>query len=362
MSTQNRQAHALLKPAFWALFVWSVSLTLGATPAPLHKSKDDTMNSPALQGTLPGVLLDKPYFTVDLNMKNSAYVVEVNGALVYRDLVGRPMNAELPINHWLRSGENEISIMLLTDDAKTPVDPKTECSITLQVRKSGGPANANQAISRLSYSGKQASTTGGTGIELSTAAGTYDSNKHFYAGRTGDVVIGAATIGPIADGGKIIRQKITLPTPFPEWAFFKSDTLPADVDAMSDAEFERYYTSVLVHYQRIEQALRRGDVDSILPMFAERSREIDTAFYYDPGTNAKELAYELKKIVKRPNTEMLPIEKGHSSVYTHTNRKLLKLTRGGGKDVIVFNLKDIKASESYEIVFRKQGDQWIITR
>lgn len=45
------------------------------------------------------MLLDKPYFTVDLNMMNSAYVVQVNGVAIHRDLIGYPMNAELPINH-----------------------------------------------------------------------------------------------------------------------------------------------------------------------------------------------------------------------------------------------------------------------
>lgn len=307
------------------------------------------------------MLLNKPVFTLRLNMQDCRYTVEVNGAFISRDDQGNSLTVNIPLNHWMRTGANEITLSLLTFKGKYPISPEARCEVSLQVRPDDGTEAQTATISRLVFSGKLASV-GSKGIEESTTAGQYDSTHQFYAVRKGDVTISETTIGahPTAKESKQAKQTITLTTPFPEWAFFKSDTLP-EVDDMPDADYDRYVESLVVYYKRISDAIKNKNVDSILPMFEERNREIDQAFYSPPGTTAQKIATALKDAANDPDLTPLTIKADYLMTRTHDNNKLVELVREGGDDAIVFNLRG-GGSESYPIIFRKQGDKWIITR
>jgi len=333
----------------WALAVGVMFLTSvvsAQVSADIHKDKI--------------MLLDKPYFTLRLNVRDCPYTVEMNGAMVNKDKQGQSSTVNIPVNHWMRSGTNELTLSILTFKGKRPISTDALCEVNLQVRPDGGTEAQTVTISRLVFSSKMASV--GKGIEESSSAGQYDSKHQFLAGRNGDVTISAATIGPLPDDdkSKLVRQTISLQTPFPEWAFFKSDALP-EVDTLADAEYVRYVESLVVYYKRIYDALKSKNVDSILPMFEERNRETDQAFYFPAGTTAKKIAKALKSAANDPDLELLGgVTEENLMTRTHDNFKLIELVRNDG-DAIVFNIRG-GGSESYPIIFRKQGDKWIITR
>jgi hypothetical protein len=332
----------------FALALSIIPAALAATPVS-NTNKDKTM------------LQNKPVFTLRLNMQDCRYSVELNGVQINRNDSGDSLTVNIPVNHWMRTGANEITLSLLTFKGKYPISADARCEVSLQVRPDDGTNAQTVTISHLVFSGKLASV-GSKGTEGSTAAGQYDSKRQFYPVRKGDVTISETTIGPdpTAKESKQARQTITLTTPFPEWAFFKSDNLP-DVFTMADAEYDRYLDSVLVHYKRISDAIKNKNVDSILPMFEERNREIDQAFYSPPGTTAEKIATALKDAANDPDLEPLEVKADHLMTRTHDNNKLLELVREGGGNAIVFNIRG-GGSESYPIIFRKQGDKWIITR
>jgi hypothetical protein len=306
------------------------------------------------------MLLNKPYFTLRLNMRDCRYTVEMNGALVNEDNQGQSSTVNLPVNQWMRTGANELTLSILTFEGEYPISTETRCEVSLQVRPDDGTEAQTVTISHLVFSGKLASVAS-KGTEESSAAGKYDSKHQFLAARSGDVTISETTIGPLPEDSKskLAKQTITLTTPFPEWAFFKSDVLP-DADTMTDAEFDRYQGTLFVYYKRIQDAWKSKNVDSILPMFEERNRETDQAFYFPPGTTAKKIAQALKSAANDPDLELVGMTEKSLMTHTHDNKKLIDLVRNDG-DAIVFNLRG-GGSESYPIIFRKQGDKWIITR
>ena len=205
----------------------------------------------------------------------------------------------------------------------------------------------------------------GKGTEESTPAGRYDSRHLFHVAREGDVTISDITVSPDPEDkeAKLIQQTISLSTPFPEWAFFKSDKLPDifAINAMTDDEFDRYLNSLVVYYKRIYDALKNKQVDAILPMFEERNREMDQAYYYPAGTNAKKIAKALKEAANDPDLTILGVKPDYLIIHNHVNHQLVELVRNSGHPAIVFNIRG-GGAEGYPIIFRKQGDQWIITR
>lgn len=338
-----------------------VMLLTGCTQTEEPKKMTTTTNEPSM-------LMNKPYVTALIEMADCHFYVEINGVMINRG--AQPVTVEIPINHWLRSGENNIQLFLYTPEESKTIAPNAHCSVSLQVRSDDAPSSTAQVVSRLVYSGKEALV--GTGTEASTAPGKYDSRRDFIADHGGDVEVGKVSQGPMPDSsdeGVVLTQKIVMPLPFPEWAFFHSNELPPDVDKMSDAEFDQYFKSLHAQYQRIYDALKRKDVDSILPLFEERNREMDIAMFYPLGTFRQKIGEALKDALNDPELELLDIGgtridgKGVSlSVYTFSNRKLVQLLRNGFGSAIVFNFRNAEASEQYDIIFRRQNGQWIITR
>lgn len=306
------------------------------------------------------MLLNKPYFTMRISAHDCRYVAEVNGAFVQENKDGTSLTVSIPINHWMRTGPNELALSILTFKGKRPISNKAHCEVSLQVRPDEGTEAQTTTISRLVFSGELARV--GKGTEESTPAGNYDSNHQFMSVHSGDVTIAETTIesDPEDKESKIVHQTVSLSTPFPEWAFFKSDTLP-DVDPMTDAEYDHYVDSLTAYYKRIYDALKAKNVDSILPMFEERNRETDQAFYFPPGTTAKKIAAALKSSANDSDLELLGVKSDYLMTYTYDNRKLIELVREDDHPAIVFNIRG-GGSVSYPIIFRKQGNQWIITR
>ena len=218
----------------FALALSITHATLAATPS-TNKNEDKSM------------LRNKPNFTLHLNMQSCRYLVSLNGVQISRDDKGHSTTVNIPVNHWMRTGANELSLAIRTFDGKYPISPEARCEVSLQVRPDDLSEAHTATISRLVFSGKKAGTWA-TGIEESTVAGHYDSTRQFFAKREGDVSVSATTIEPHQRDpkSKMVRQTITLTTPFPEWAFFKSDNLPTslEIKTMTDAEFDHYIESI----------------------------------------------------------------------------------------------------------------------
>jgi len=306
------------------------------------------------------MLTDQPYFTLRLEMTSCYYVVVVNGAPVAEDLGGLPLNVDIPVNPWLRTGENDIRIELYPKNEIQPLSPASECAAKLQVRSSGTESGKGIVISTLRYSGQLAKT--GTGTEKSTLPGKYSSIDQFTKKSDGDVTVSDVKVGSLPDDfGKSFTQTVTLTTPFPEWAFFNSDLLP-DLFAMSEQEIDRYFTALYKQYERINESIARKDISSILPLFEERSREIDAAFYYEKGRTIKRLEKSLKEAVSNPNYELAKLSPDFLEFdMGFSYRKMARLHRGSSA-AIGFNFKHTIGSENYDLIFRRQNGKWIITR
>lgn len=221
--------------------------------------------------------------------------------------------------------------------------------------------------STLSYLGKMAPM--GQELALSIRAEGYDSKRQLVEDKAGgDVRIGAVkVISPIPDepdeAGKIFTQSVTMPTPFPEWAFFKSDDVPSNVDKMPEEEFKKYRNSLHAEYKKIHQALKNKNVKSIIPLLAERNQEIDQAFYKQPGTTEKEVLAYFKRSLNDTNLLLdEDIDPEYFPVYTYSNKKMVKLETNNDLEVIMFKFKGGGGSTQHEIILGRKNGKWIITR
>lgn len=311
------------------------------------------------------MLTEKPYFSVSLETDLCTGYLLLNGQLLYA-VEMMPVKFDLPVNHWIRKGDNELVMMLAPIDeqgnfGKFPRN--TKCTMTLRVRQSGSSLGENLTIAALTFTAKDP-----TGIEGNTPEGRLDSKNGFAPADKGDVLIGKAKKEPFQEAGAIVSRSITLPEiGLPEWRFFKSDNITdlsgVDIEGRLDKETSgRLKKELLPVYRKIWSALKARKVDEILPLFEERNEETDAAFFKKPGDTGTKLAKELKDRVSDPKFKIWPIKDDNVIIQLYDNNKLVRLSQNNRKPLISFDHKTDKVAYHYDIIFRKSGNKWIITR
>ena len=311
------------------------------------------------------VLMEKPYFSISLESDLCMGYFLLNGQLLYAAEMA-PVKVDLPVNHWIRKGENELMMMLAPVDeqgnfGKFPRNMK--CTMTLRVRESGSNSGENVTIAALKFAAKDP-----TGIKGNTPEGRLDSKNGFAPANKGDVLIGKAKKEPFQEGGAIVTRSITLPEiGLPEWKFFKSDNITnlsgVDIEGRLDKETsDRLKKELLPIYRKIWSALEARKVEEVLPLFEERNEETDAAFFKKPGDTGTMLAKELKDRASDPNNKLWPITDDNVIIQLYDNNKLVRLSQNNGKPLLSFDDVKVHVAYHYDVIFRKSGNKWIITR
>lgn len=305
------------------------------------------------------ILENKPLFNLSLEASNARYFIYVNGIVVHKEYFSDgQISTVLPINHWMHPSENTIAIEVMPERDGS-VRKGAKLKIDLQVQ-SDAVAGSQRTIATLDFQEKYANE--GSPTKGSSPQGRYDSQSDFEPSEDGDVWVSKVSAHPVAEyeGSVVYQRDLKIPSSLPLWAFFNSDDLP-DYYAMSEDDYYAVRDDLYKNYKNIENALKKGDIDSILPLFSERSREIDAAFYFEPGTTQQTLRRSMERIVTSDEHTLLELRPANVIITPEENRKLVSLTREAETAAIVYNITG-GGSERFHLIFRKQDGDWILTR
>jgi len=307
-------------------------------------------------------MLDKkPYFTLNIDAHMCLAFIQFNGQFIFGAEM-MPMKLDMPLNHWIRKGDNQISIALM------PVDDEGEMGsfatgsrveATLNVRQAGGSKEDNVRITSLRFDS--------TDPDNLPPAERLGSKKGFKADPKGDVKVGKTRKESYQDIGVVMTRTVTLPKlGLPEWKFFKSDDLTDmsgfDIEGrVGDEKLLELQDELLPIYKGIWDALDKGDVDSILPLYEERSAETDAAFFKEPGETQASVERWLRESVSDPNQKLWPISEDNVMIRLYDNNKLAQLVQNNDNPLLSFDYTE-GGARHYEAIFRKSGKDWILTR
>lgn len=292
----------------------------------------------------------KPYVSVAVNTSGCAYDIRVNDVSIINDDQGIPVTVDIPVNHWLQLGENELSMYLTPIPSMDAFNEETACSATLLVRESGSSVDANRPIADIKFLGVLANGT--TATEGSSPAGRFDPHGDLQPDESGRVVVGEVTVERFGSrAGVVVHRSIGLPLLLPRWNWIDSDVIP---------ENEETKRELVRAYERIWNAANEKNVDSIMPLFLERSGELAVAFHRSTDEMQRQIG--LKDASENPELKLYDLEAEDAELVVFAGGRLAKLTRWDGDQPIVFVYVDESAAECFDVIFRKSGDQWIITR
>ena len=309
--------------------------------------------------------ISNPYFSLRIQTESLPYRVHVNGAPLTADASGGPANETWPINHMLRSsGENEIALLAPPyedDHGKGAFEKTAKATLTVLVQEAGQLDKPGLPVMKLCFVGSRAGTPRAT--EGSSPEGRFDSTREFTSSKTGDVSVGKPTVRALnAQGVLWISRTFSANLGLPEWEFLTSDVMPNFLeDAPSEAEAERIYADLLAAYETVWKGLKSGNIDSILPLFEERSRNTDRAFYLNPGTTQQRLKDSFLEVLKDRSMSLQPIRiEDFWPIETAPRGRLVRLVTGEHSSAILrFEDKD-GLSLVYPVTFRRKGGKYII--
>ncbi|NRB42635.1 MAG: hypothetical protein HRU20_29905 [Pseudomonadales bacterium] len=299
------------------------------------------------------------YYKLEISASGIRCYVNINGVQLQEETEGDVLNVDIPVNALVRSGSNVIDFELYPWKETGSFTRKggDKLSIALKVVNASTVNKEEVTLAKLIY---KAPGVAETGFEASTKPGEYNfptslnlSTKQKYL--VSDIKINE-DIG--YDGAKRFLLTVDMPTPFPEWKFFSSDVI-TDPETLSEEEaLSKLALKPFKILEDIHSSILKNDLASILPYFKERNNELDIAMYQPKGTYEDKLRLSLQESIDEHRVfDDLDLEYSYPNV-NHT-KKLLWL---GARPVIYCWDKDEVMFTGYETIFRKDGDNWIITR
>ena len=299
------------------------------------------------------ILNKKPVFKLLIHSVGTRYDVLLNGVMIYDDASGNgQITTSLPINHWMRSGENSLELVVYPDDEGIPINVKSEVNAEIYVYNDD-VEEQQYRIGGFNFKGLgHISDEKLLGYRLDSETFKYDDEGEIIAL---DVDISEDTF---FEGVIEYKQIFTIPNNLPLWAFFESDDVPNDPD-LSEEEYWALSAELRDHLKMIQDKLIAGEVDEIMPLFEERNNELDKAFYYSSGVMQAKLKDAFETDI--PQLDMLALEGRYVSYVNEKNLKLASVYRNR-KPAISGNYKEGTGSLKFPIMFRKQDGKWIITR
>ncbi len=311
------------------------------------------------EGKPMSILQDKPVFELKIDGFGSQYVVYINGINIYKQYNSEgQINTTLPINHWMRSGENNVSIITWPDEDEAPISPHARINIQLLVSSHSKP-DKEYSIASVNFQNKSQPSTG-----ESSPSGRYNSIRGFEADKQGDIEVFNIINKERSDltpGAIEYKRDINIPSSLPLWSFFNSDGIP-NYDGMDDENYYKNLEQLLAEYLKIQSALENKKTDDIITLFSERNKELDLAFYNPPGTLEKQIKEALMDAANNADAELIELTKKKVVFSIRENKKLVSLTRSKQNAAIAFNYKNGMGSFSFDLIFRMKDGKWILTR
>jgi len=285
------------------------------------------------------ILNQKPVFTIDLHAEGTRFQLYLNGVLVEVQNHSEGQSTyEIPVNHWMRSGKNTLDLIVYPNSKGEDIQPNAVIKSILKVHNFG--EQEKYSLGGFAFSG-------GNYKEAALDKAYQREVENFTPVETGGISV--SKLGMIEDapfdGARKYALTFDIPSNLPLWAFFESDEVP-DLDTMSDEDYEAVSAEMYVILRNIQDHLEQGKVDEIMPLFAERNRETDLAFYKEEGQTERELHSDFTNDI--PTLDMITLD-SNSAGYESERNLMLASKSGPG------NL-------SFPIMFRQQDGKWIITR
>ena len=305
---------------------------------------------------------ENPIFKLDIEAENVEIIVLINGVEIYTDFTAGYASMRYTIHDYLNSGDNEITVKLLTsEDSNYKFLKDARCKVYLNAYSSD--LKTSYDLNQIVYEHDAKEP-----LAKSTPFGSYRLDKGLKADVNGKIFVDKVTSEPITtyreskSGGVILRQKFYMTNPFPRWKYMDSDDiLDRSYDNLSTKEYKALQKSPRIQalYDldfKIRQAIKAKDLTYLKNLFKERTEESAKAFYGDAENVLEEFMKRFGEKVTQSEFELTSWTEEEHYFIVEENRKLARLRS------ISFKSKKTGLFHIYQMKYRYEKGEWILTR
>ncbi len=170
-------------------------------------------------------------YSIDFYIAGCNFEFRINDAIVLNYLQGTPLKSEININEWIANGDNYFEIIFNNNQFSDVFDSNFNYTIKLYKRNINQPKSSREEITSFV----------GTYQEDSEPQSSLSLSKHFQA----DV-------------------------PFNKWKWLGSQVITDDFSNKNQ---------IMAIYTEFWQALKSNELEKLLKMTSERTKEMATAYY-----------------------------------------------------------------------------------
>jgi len=349
---------------------WGVVLVIGLAAGPsrgafaLEPAKESA--SAPKSSAVPG---PSPLVNLALEISGCSFIVHVNGGLVSMNLRDDGTNETSPINHWLRSGANELNIQIYRfPEAK---DRPDTCSIKSSVTVGDNRTPDAQPATALTLVYSTKADQEHAPFRGSSPSGRFDSRQGYRASPTGDLQVQPPQSAQLTGRAYLVQsltRTFSMELPFPEWAFFKGDKLKQWWEYKDNKDENPTYRQIEAAYEKLHKLLVKKDITGFLDACEERSREADLAYYRKPGETREKLKALLKSAINDRSLRLIDVLlKPGDTLWRYTVGTTgqvigLSLGRTAGAILRYEKKDDTPFALVFPVFFRKEGNRFIVTR
>lgn len=317
-------------------------------------------------GSNSEMLIDKPSYYLKLNMNNCIRVVAVNGfRLDYSWERGSNINAEVPINHVIKNGENYLELMVPPEDFfEDESDKILTCEVQVRVKGSVNSQSVDYKVTDLIFTPDFSQADESGLYKLSAQAGrfSFKNQGETLPDEKGHVVVGNITNkgNVYGQGTDVLHRTFTAQIPFAEWAFFKGDKVFEFPN--TEEKYDELEAIVWPKVEKLRDIFATKDIDKILPLFEMRSKEYDLAFYREPGQTLSELRNSLESVFES-NLPMDRVPNEEMQMFVSYDARLVKIANAGsGNGTVLYYVEAADMYRSYDVYWMRKDGKWIIAR
>lgn len=304
-------------------------------------------------------LNNSPYFTLKVESFGVSFFTNINGVTIYKELDNNgQISTTIPINNYMSPEKNFLEIEALPPEAGSKFNPNSHILISLQV----APNDNKDKIITLTSIIFSGNATNGKHAEKSSSSGNFRSTDG-QPDKDGDIIIGQISYKKINEyeGGVAISRELSAPSTIPKWEFLNSDEIP-NLESLSDNEYYSLLDSLLEEYLKIQNAIKNKSTSQVINLFKERNIETDKAFYLTPGTTEAKISKSLSDVENDNDLGLIELKRDSVDFTVEPNNRLISLTRTGLTPAISLDFKNGYGSQRYNLIFRREGNNWILTR
>ncbi|VAW55983.1 hypothetical protein MNBD_GAMMA07-2245 [hydrothermal vent metagenome] len=317
-----------------------------------------TMKAMAMQ-------IEEPEYFLQLDVHEFPRMLVVNGVVIEKDQSGKGTSATaFPINHWIKNGENTLELHYGPENfIKKRTHQNSRCNVSIVVKGKVGGKKISYKVADLSY-------VPNYDIPLSERfKGSMPAGRYTYSEKEskpttdkGDFSIGAvqADSDKYDQRGNRIYRTFTADVPFPKWAFFSADKIYSY--PRTNENYDGMKLKVWPMLLKLWDLFESKKIDKILPLFEARSKELDMAYYREPGYSIKSFEHDLKNIYKA-GYPLDRIDFEQMKLIVAYNEKLFTIANAADSTgTVMFYDKKDNTNTFFNMYWMKKDGKWSIIR